>query len=123
MSDTDQKREDEVLRHMLNTPPTPHKPPDAMPKPGKKLNRVAVGAIIALCVAGPARADAESCSNAATAYRDALSTVDSTLRRYTRCFSNADTDDDCSTEFRRLRRAHDALEEAIRHHRYECPDV
>lgn len=37
MSDTDQKQEDDVLRRMLNTPPRPHKVPDAEPtKPRPK---------------------------------------------------------------------------------------
>jgi hypothetical protein len=36
MTKADQKREDDVLRRMLNTPPKPHKPTGLTPAKAKK---------------------------------------------------------------------------------------
>ena len=60
------------------------------------------------------------CRNAIDAYNDAVSEIDSRLRRYVNCISSSDGSDDCSTEFRRLRSAQSDFESAVSDYQREC---
>jgi hypothetical protein len=65
----------------------------------------------------PAVAD---CDWAVSEYNSAISDIDSYLRRYSRCVANSRGNDDCSSEFRRLRSAQDDFKNAISRYQSEC---
>jgi hypothetical protein len=64
-----------------------------------------------------ARAD---CSDATRTYNSAISDLSDALRRYTRCLSNSNGHDDCSSEFRRLKNAQSDFETAVSEYESEC---
>ncbi|MFC0588291.1 hypothetical protein ACFFF7_02580 [Novosphingobium aquiterrae] len=71
-------------------------------------------AIMVLIVAlAPAQAKATECKDAVESYNSALSEVSYTLKRYANCVSASAGQDDCSTEFRRLKYAQANLESAV----------
>jgi len=65
-----------------------------------------------LLISVPAAAQSQ-CSYARERYNSALDDIGLTLRRYTTCLSNSAGEDDCSTEFRRLKYAQDEFESAV----------
>jgi hypothetical protein len=65
----------------------------------------------------PAVAD---CDSAVSDYNSAISDIDSYLRRYSRCVADSRGNDDCSSEFRRLRSAQDDFESAVSRYQSEC---
>ena len=67
-------------------------------------------------------AGASDCSDSIDSYNSAIGEVASTLRRYQSCVSNSEGKDDCSSEFRRLRNAHDGFESAVSGIRSNCED-
>jgi hypothetical protein len=73
---------------------------------------------LVLCLSsGVARAD---CNDATNAYNSAISDLSDTLRRYSRCLSNSNGHDDCSSEFRRLKNAQSDFESAVSEYESEC---
>lgn len=71
--------------------------------------------------AGPgAIADADGCRDAVSTYNGSLDEIDSYLRRYSRCVSGSQGQDDCSSEFRRLRNAQNDFESAVSAFISEC---
>ena len=56
---------------------------------------------------------ASDCSDARDQYNQAIDNVSYALRRYTGCISGSAGQDDCSTEFRRLKDAQDDFEGAV----------
>ena len=68
------------------------------------------------------QAQASDCKDAVENYNSALSDVTYTLRRYARCISASAGQDDCSSEFRRLKNAQSDLESAVNEIGSYCRD-
>ena len=54
----------------------------------------------------------QECKDAIDRYNSAVEDVSSALRRYANCVSGSQGNDDCSSEFRRVRSAHSEFEDA-----------
>ena len=82
-------------------------------------DRQSAFAIVVATVLGatPAAAD---CQEAVNSYNSAISDIASYLKRYTSCLQSSDGNDDCSSEFRRLRNAQSEFESAVSQHQNEC---
>ncbi len=66
-------------------------------------------------------ASANECSYAVDAYNNATSEISSNLRRYVSCLDGSQGNDDCSSEFRRLKNAQSDFETAVSNYRsYDC---
>ncbi len=76
-------------------------------------------AISVLCLRSSDAAPAE-CEEAVSEYNSAISDISGALRRYTSCLSNSNGQDDCSSEFRRLRSAQGDFESAVSRYGLEC---
>jgi hypothetical protein len=81
---------------------------------------VLIAVALATMSAPKAIADADDCRDAVSTYNSKLNDVDYALRRYGRCVSDSRGQDDCSSEFRRLRYAQDDFETAVNAIRSEC---
>jgi hypothetical protein len=64
-----------------------------------------------------ARAD---CNDATSHYNSAISDVETYVKRYFRCVAGSNGNDDCSSEFRRLKNAHSDFESAVSDYQIEC---
>jgi hypothetical protein len=73
-----------------------------------------------LLVASSAAADSDDCRQAVDQYNYAIDNVSSTLDRYANCVSGSRGQDDCSSEFRRLKSAHSDFESHIYQIRNDC---
>lgn len=60
------------------------------------------------------------CSDATASYNSAVDDISTYLKRYVQCVSSSDGNDDCSTEFRRLKNAQSDFESAVSDHQSYC---
>lgn len=84
---------------------------------GDWMRTVCLALLITVMTVGIAAAD---CGDAVDSYNSAISEIEYQLGRYTRCVSNSAGEDDCNSEFRRLRGAQDDFESAVSDYRNEC---
>ena len=64
--------------------------------------------------------DAQMCDSAVDTYNSAISDVSTRIRRYGQCVSGSQGNDDCSSEFRRLRTAQSDFESAVSEYQNYC---
>ena len=60
------------------------------------------------------------CESTIDDYNAAIDEINSRLRKYVRCLDNSGGHDDCSTEFRRLKRAQSDFEDAVNFYQSYC---
>lgn len=71
-------------------------------------------------VAYPAQAGVEECQSAIDSYNSAIGDISTYIKRYADCVSGSQAQDDCSSEFRRLKNAQFDLEMAVSSYGTEC---
>lgn len=67
-----------------------------------------------------ARAGPDECNEAITSYNSAIEEVSNTMKRYSRCVSDSQGHDDCSSEFRRLKSSQSDFETAVSNYGSDC---
>jgi hypothetical protein len=82
-----------------------------------KCARTVLGLALVLVLGTSAMAD---CGDAVDRYNSAISDVSYALRRYANCVSDSRGQDDCYSEFRRLKSAQDDFESAVSSYKLEC---
>jgi hypothetical protein len=68
----------------------------------------------------PSNAATAECNDATSTYNSAISDISDALKRYSRCLSNSNGHDDCSSEFRKLKNAQSDFESAVSEYESEC---
>lgn len=95
-----------------------------MPDKDMRKNRAVSFVVLAsLCIfAQPTAllAYASNCGDATKNYNSAIDEISYSLKRYTNCLNASSGNDDCSSEFRRLRNAQDEFESAVSDIRNYC---
>ena len=83
------------------------------------MRKIVWAAAVVVILAGPTNA-ASDCSDSVETYNSAVGEISYTLKRYARCVEGSDGNDDCSSEFRRLKSAQSDFESAVSDYRSEC---
>jgi len=67
-----------------------------------------------------ARANPVQCKQAAESYNSVLDDISTDLKKYSRCVSDSQGHDDCSSDFRKLKSAQSDYEMAVANYASEC---
>ena len=67
-----------------------------------------------------ARAGQAECEDAVASYNSAIEDISNTMKRYSRCVSESQGHDDCSSAFRRLKSSQSDFETAVSNYGSEC---